>query len=214
MERQRCLSGTARNKISDANRDATGVQKDMYETTRTDNEPWRAAGQAALKNLTDLLDSGQLSSRFAGKLDNEPGYDFARKEGMKAIDSRMSARGGNGIKAGAEYVTGLANQHYNDAFNRWNTENTGTYNRLSNMAGLGQAAVNQVTGSGQNAATQTGANYINLGNSLAGSAINQGNIYANALNQGLGYYNNQNWWQGGGQKKVMPDGTVVYTGGP
>lgn len=183
----------------EAARNSNALQLLMYNQTRQDNAPWRAAGENALAKLTGLLNDGSLTSRFAGKLDNEPGYQFAKQEGMRAIDNSASARGGIGgaaLKAGARFAENNANQFYNDSFNRWNTENTGIYNRLSNAAGLGQQANALVGAAGQNYGNQVGNNMTNLGNAQGAAAINQGNIYGNLLNQGAAWGNQNNWWQG------------------
>jgi hypothetical protein len=183
--------------INSAGTQANALQKYMYDTSRSDNEPWRTAGQAALANLTGLLNSGELSSRFAGKIDNEKGYQFARDEGLRAIDRKAAAGGGFGAgaqKAGIRFAEANANQFYNDAFNRWNIENTGTFNRLSGLAGTGQTANAQVGAAGSNYANQGANNLMMMGNAGAAAGMNQGNIYGNMLNQGLGYLNN-NWWQ-------------------
>jgi hypothetical protein len=197
------LQNQATNRAIDAQTNqsnaANALQLNQYNQTRQDNAPWRAAGENALAKLTGLLNDGSLTSRFAGKLDNEAGYQFAKQEGMRAVDNSASARGGIGgaaLKAGARFAENNANQFYNDSFNRWNTENTGIYNRLSNAAGLGQQANALVGASGQNYANQAGNNLTNLGNAQGAAAINQGNIYGNLLNQGAAWGNQNNWWQG------------------
>jgi hypothetical protein len=196
------LQSQANNNAIQAQRDAAAqqnaLQKTQYDQTRADNAPWMAAGQSALAKLTGLLQDGSLSSRFAGKLDNEPGYQFALNEGMKSIDRKAAAGGGYGAgsqQAGIKYAEGTANQFYNDAFNRWNTENNGTFNRLSGLAGTGQVANSQVGQAGTNYANQSGNALLGLGDANAASGIRQGNIYGNALNQGIGLGNQYNWWQ-------------------
>lgn len=58
---------------------------------------------------------------------NDEGYQFAKKEGMDGIQNSAAARGGlqSGatLKALADYNSGLANQYYGDAWNRYNTAN-------------------------------------------------------------------------------------------
>lgn len=187
------------NAQTNAANSSNALQLAQYNQTRQDNAPWRAAGENALGKLTALLNDGSLTSRFAGKLDNEAGYQFAKEEGMRAVDNSASARGGIGgaaLKAGARFAEGNANQFYNDSFNRWNTENTGIYNRLSNAAGLGQQANALVGASGQNYANQVGNTTNSLGNAQGAAAMNQGNIYGNLLNQGAAFGNRNNWWQG------------------
>ena len=154
-------SRRASNAQTGAARDANALQQSQYDTTRADNEPWRAAGRESLTKLMGLLNDGSLTSRFAGKLDNEAGYQFARDEGMKAINSRAAADGGFGgdtMKAGIRFAQGNANQFYNDSFNRWNTENTNTFNRLSGIAGTGQQINDANAAAGRNFANQSGGN--------------------------------------------------------
>lgn len=190
-------SNSASNKQEDAAEGATNLQRDQYNQTRADQEPWRQAGMQSLAQLNALMQpGGQLSGRFDGSsVANDPGFMFAEQQGLRAVDNSASARGGIGgaaIKAGARFAQGNANQFFNDAFNRWNTENTGTYNRLANIAGLGQQSVAQVGAAGQNFANQAGSNMIGAGNAQAANYLNQGNIYGNALNQYGAYGNRQN----------------------
>ena len=55
-------------------------------------------------------------------LQNDPGYQFRLKQGEESINRAQSARGslysGSALKAAQEYGQGLADQTYNDAFNR------------------------------------------------------------------------------------------------
>jgi uncharacterized membrane protein len=188
----------AANQQADAAASANALQKYMYDQTRTDQAPWRAAGENALTKLTRLLNNGQLTSRFAGKLDNEPGYQFALKEGQRAIDNSASARGGVGgaaLKAGARFAEDNANKFYGDAFNRYQAENLNTYNMLSGTAGLGQVANAANQAAGANYANQYGQNTIGNANAQGAASIGLGNIYGNALNQFVAQGNNANWWQ-------------------
>jgi hypothetical protein len=57
---------------------------------------------------------------------NDGGYQFALDEGTKGIENSAAARGGlmsgNTLKALTKYKTGLANQAYGEAFDRYNTD--------------------------------------------------------------------------------------------
>lgn len=185
-------SKSASGEQADAANNATALQREQYYQTRADQTPWRQAGERSLSQLNALMQpGGQLTGRFDGaNVANEAGYAFGMNEGMRAVDNSASARGGIGgaaLKAGTRYAQDYAGTKYNDAFNRWNTENTGIYNRLANVAGLGQQAVAQVGAAGQNYANQAGSNMMGAGNAAAANSLNQGNIYGNALNQ-LGAY--------------------------
>jgi hypothetical protein len=196
------IGAIATNKAADkqakAAESANALQQYMYDTNRADQAPWRAAGENALNKLTGLLNSGQLTSRFAGKLDNEAGYQFAAKEGQRAIDNSASARGGIGgaaLKAGVRFAEDNANKFYNDAFNRYQTENMNTYNILSGAAGLGERANAANAASGANYANQAGRNMMFNGEQQADATLGLGNIYGNAFNQLVAQGNRSNWWQ-------------------
>jgi hypothetical protein len=105
-------------------------------------------------------------------LENIPGYQFVRDQGIKSVNNAMGGRGLSGAQAKgvSRFVTGLANTTYGDQIAR-----------LANAAGLGE---NAAAGVG-NAAIQTGQN---VGNAYqaAGQAQAAGQVgTANALQQGL-----------------------------
>jgi hypothetical protein len=133
---------------ADAANNATALQRYQYEQTRSDATPWRVAGETSLNKLMGLLNSGELTSKFAGMNPmEEKGYAFQAREGQRAIDNSASARGGIGgaaLKAGARFAEDNANKHYNDAFNRFQTERTNTTNPLYQIAGFGPQANQQV----------------------------------------------------------------------
>jgi hypothetical protein len=117
--------------------------------------PYAQAGQTALANL-------QAPSLEA--LQNDPGYQFRLQQGNQALDRRLAAMGMSGsgaaLKAAQEFGQGLADQTYNDYYNR--------------QMGL----VNQ----GFGAASGLGSLYTNLGNTQAAAElerINQrNNLYS------------------------------------
>lgn len=203
-------SRRAANIQSDASQAAIDEEARQYDLTRADQAPYREIGGNALAKLTELLNNGGLTSRFAGNAASEPGYAFGMREGQRAIDNSASARGGIGgaaLKAGTRYAQDYAGTKYNDAFNRWNQENTGIYNRLAGISGIGQTATNQVGQAGQNFANAYGDNTVGAANVQSAARMAQGNIYGNMLGQlgaigqrGSGYqpYStpDEYWYQG------------------
>lgn len=150
--------------------------------------PWMDAGKNALSNLTNLLNSGQLTSKFApGDLANEPGYQFGMQQGQKALDNSAAARGmgqsGAALKATERYGQDYAGTKYNEAFNRFYIEKANTQNPLFRLAGLGSSANAQVGQAGQNYANQFGNDIIGGANAQAASTVARGNIYGNVFNQ-------------------------------
>ena len=134
----------------------------MYEKALELNKPYYEAGVNALGKLT------------RGEILPEPGYAFRLGEGMKALERVQAARGnmlsGGALKAGQRYAQDLASQEYGNA-----------YNRLANIAGLGQTATTQAGTAGQNYASQAGELGLQGANALAQGRIGRQTSYTNAL---------------------------------
>ena len=129
----------------------------------------------------------------------DPGYAFRFNEGMKGLNASAAARGGlisgNALKGATDYGQAAGSQEYQNAYNRYltnNAQNLQAYNtntaNQQYLANLGQSSAN-------NQANQIG----NFGNSAAGNIIGAGNASAagtvggaNALTSGVGTYLNYN----------------------
>jgi hypothetical protein len=104
------------------------------------------------------------------------------------------------LKALINYNQGMAKSAYTDAFNRWNSSNTNTYNRLSGLLQLGQASAAGTGAAGVNLAG-TQANAIQAaGNASAAGTIGANNALVGGLNSAAGYYALAN--MGGGNAGV------------
>jgi hypothetical protein len=141
---------------------ALQLQREMYEKSLELGKPYYEAGVNALGKLT------------RGEVLPEPGYAFRLGEGMKALERVQAARGnmlsGGALKAGQRYAQDLASQEYGNA-----------YNRLANIAGLGQTATTQAGTAGQNYASQAGELGLQQANALAQGRIGRMSSYGNAL---------------------------------
>ena len=141
---------------------AVQLQREMYEKSLELGKPYYEAGVNALGKLT------------RGEILPEPGYAFRLGEGMKALERVQAARGnmlsGGALKAGQRYAQDLASQEYGNA-----------YNRLANIAGLGQTATTQAGTAGQNYASQAGELGLQQANALAQGRIGRASSYGNAL---------------------------------
>jgi len=158
---------------TDAANLANQTQRYMYDTTRNDLKPWREAGAASLKSLTD--------NDFMNNWQTDPGYQFRMDEGTKAINAAASARGnynsGATLKALARYGQDYASNEYNNAYQR-------QYNRLSGLAGIGNSTNSLMGQNGQNYANQVSANQTGLGNAAAANQIAAANRNASLLGFG------------------------------
>jgi len=185
----------------------------QYNQTRSDILPTIERGNLAGNRLQELMGLGAntgaagygyLAQRFTGEdVANDPGYQFGLREGQRGLDNSAAARGGyySGaqLKAASRYNSDYAGTKFNDAYNRWNNDQTNLFNRYSGVAGSGQQAATQVGQQGQqmaanngqigmNSANIIGNNLIGAGNARASSYLAQGQIWSNALNKAASGY--------------------------
>ena len=165
-------SKSAANTAAQASDRAADTQLAMFQQNRADLGPRRDAG---LRGLAAF--EGTLGPSFAAS----PGYEFARGEGIRAIDQAASARGmlnsGARLRELMRYGTGVANQEY------------GQYqNRLAALAGLGQTATGQTAQLGAQTAANVGQAQMAGGQAAAQGQIGQANAVLGGVNAGLGLY--------------------------
>lgn len=129
---------------------------------------------------------GSLLKPFSyDQFTSDPGYQFQKQQGDLGLQTAMASRGQLTSSATAKglsaYNQGLANTSYDDAFNRYQTQNTNTFNRLATISGVGQVAANQTNQAAGAYAGQVGSNLIGAGNAAAAGQVGS----ANAISGGL-----------------------------
>ena len=174
-------SRKAVNTQADSVRDTNALQERMFNQTREDQTPYRLAGYGALEQIQNLL-------KNPSSITSQPDYQFGLDQGTRALNSGAAARGmnysGAQAKALSKFGTDYASTKLNDS-----------YNRLANIAGLGQVGVNGQNN--QNYANQVGANNISLGNARAGASMYNGRQWGNAVNS-LANWATRGGWDGAG----------------
>lgn len=188
-------SQNATNAQTNAANNANTTQQNEFNAIQANNAPWVASGSKALGTLNSQM--GTLNKPFSmADFQADPGYQFALNQGQQAIERAAAAKGGNSsgatMKAMSQYNTGMANQQYGAAFDRYNTQNTNTFNRLSSMAGLGQTANSNVSAAGMNSANNISANQIGAGNAQAAGQIGGANAINSAMGTGMNTWMNYN----------------------
>jgi hypothetical protein len=187
---------SAARKQADAARYATDLQRDMYDTTREDQAPYREAGYAALERLGGLADDGMTGP---GDVMNEPGYQFGLQQGIGAIEQGAAARGGlySGAagKELAQFGNDYATTKYGDAFNRQQSQVNTRWNRLAGLAGIGQTANQQVQTQGARYANAAGDAAMSNANAQGAAGMQQAGMWGNAINGVISAGNRANWWQ-------------------
>lgn len=171
---------------------ASQVQKDMYDQTRTDLNPYNQAGYDSLKQLMGGMgEGGRFMETYSGQdIYDDPSYQFRLNEGLSAVQSGAAGQGGllSGAtqKALANYGQQAASQEYQNAYERFNADQANQYNRLANLVGVGQNAAAQVGNAGLQTAQAIANNTMAGANAQAANQITQGNIKAGNMQQLLG----------------------------
>ena len=204
------LSGQAQ---ADAAKQAAANQMSMFNTINNQLAPQRGAGYSALNQIRGMLpgqyttygENGQptgtaqgtdyLTRQFSPQdlyAGLAPNYNFMLQQGQQANQRQANLGGGliggNALRGLEDYTQNYAQNAYQSAFNNFNTQRTGIYNTLANIAGIGQNATNTSAQTGQNAVTAAGQ--LGVGSAAAQAAGNVG--AANAVQGGLqNYQNNQ-----------------------
>jgi hypothetical protein len=178
-----------------ASQRATQLYQDIYGQQRADIAPWRAAGEEALGDISRLTrPEGEMDLPFGREdFEADPGYQFRLEEGQKALERSAAARGGvlsgRSAKEAVRYGQGLGAQEYGAAFNRFQAERSSRFNRLANIAGIGQAATGlqaQATGQyGAMAGPSAERGILEAGVARAGGQAGTAGIWGQAA-AGLG----------------------------
>jgi hypothetical protein len=206
-------AGKAADKQAAAASEATALQREQFNQTRADQQPWRDAGAKALSGLADADFSRDFKS---ADFQQDPGYAFRMAEGQKALERSAAARGvlqsGGTLKALTRYSQGVASDEYNNAYNRFNADRDRRFNRLSSIAGVGQTANSQIAAAGQNYANQAGSNMMGAANAQAAAGMAAANGWSNTLS-GLGNMGMQGAWMNKWNGAQGAGGGVPMAGG-
>lgn len=117
--------------------------------------------------------------------EKDPGYEFRRDEGRRALEGSAAASGG--LFSGAtgrrleRYGQDYASGEFSNAYNRFNTDRTTRFNRLATLAGVGQTATGATAAAGANASNNISDTIIGQANARAAGRVGQ----ANAVNDGI-----------------------------
>lgn len=121
----------------------------------------------------------------------DPGYQFRLQQGQQA--SVNSAAAGSGSLSGSamkdlmDYNQNAASSEYNNAFNRYQTSQGNIFNRLYEIAGLGQSSASNVGATGTTNAANTSTALQNAATVSANGTTNATNAVTNAANTYAGY---------------------------
>ena len=156
---------------ANAARDAAGVQRDIYEQTRADLNPFRLGG-------LDAFDAAQSS--LGDDFTQTPGYQFGLEQGLDAIEGSAAARGNLMSGATLQGLQSYAQDYASNQYQNW----LGNQMRLGQM---GQNAAAQQATQGQAYANNTGNYLTDAGRAGAAGTIGAANALAGPISDLTGY---------------------------
>jgi hypothetical protein len=197
------IGGLASNKAAStqaqAASDATAAQQTALSQQTALNKPFYDTGVNALNKLSTQNPYTPEAFNYSA----DPGYAFRFNEGMKGLNATAAARGGlisgNALQAATNYGQQAGSQEYQNAYNRYltnNQQNLQAYNTNTalqqNLAGIGQASANNQATAVGNFGNSAAGNIIGAGNATAAGMVGGANALTSGVNTGLNFYQNQN----------------------
>ena len=151
--------------------------------------PYIQGGTSAFQNLASLMQpGGQLTQQFGLQQmqQNDPGYQFRIDQANKALQASAAARGGalggGALRSLQNQSQNLASSEMQNAYGRWQDQQTQLFNRLNTLGGAGLTAGNQAGANLMNAYGQAGNWNVNAAGT-AGNWLNQGTQYGGTAEQ-------------------------------
>jgi hypothetical protein len=186
----------------------------LYTAQQGYQKPYMTTGANALNNINSLSTGNYTNYDYAGnpigtgtgsgylqhQFDKNdlaaglaPNYDFMLGQGQMANQRAANVGGGalsgNTLQGLNKYTQDYAGNAYQNAFTNYQNQRNNIYNTLSNIAGIGQGATNQLAKTSDTYGTNL--TNLNVGNAAAQAAAQvaraqtQGNTLSNLANTGV-----------------------------
>ena len=192
----------AQSQANAANR-ATDTQLQMFNTINQQQAPWRQAGANALKTINTL--QPQFTHQFNAadlKTNLAPNYQFQLDQGLGALKNASNMQtglvSGNALKGVNDYAQNFAGNAYQNAFANYSANQTNIFNRLSNIAGLGQTANANVGNQGTALAGNAGNAQMAAGAAQAAGTVGASNAITGGLSNIAGWFGANSFLNSGG----------------
>lgn len=174
-------SGAAKNAANvqaTAAANSLALQKQMFDQTQKNFEPYLNTGKGATYTLGGLYGIGKDGStgnpQDFSQFTNSPDLKFAQDQGNLALDRANNAKGlnlsGGALKDSMQFNQGLASQQFGNY-----------YNRLLSLSQLGQNSASAAAGSASNFSGQMSNSIQGQGQAQASGIVGS----ANAISGGL-----------------------------
>jgi hypothetical protein len=184
-----------------------------YGNAATYQQPYSQAGQAGLSGAQNIANMAPSTSNFQFNYQQDPSYQNQLTAGNQNIQGQAASMGslfsGSTMKALQQYGSNLANQSYNQNYNR--ALNTYTnqrdfdaqqllnkYTQYMGLTNVGQAAANNLTGMQTSLGQQQAGINVAQGQANAGEVMGNANAKGNFFGQVFGSGGSSG---GGGENK-------------
>lgn len=153
----------------------------MFGISKEALQPFINMGTDASNRLTSQL--GDLTAPIMmdqETLENTPGYQFLKKQGLDAVNNQSVLHGLSGaqLKGSADFVKGLADSTYKTQFDIANINKTNAFNRLFQTAEAGRGAAGTLGGLAMSGANSLLGNTAAMGKTIGDYMIGKGNAEA------------------------------------
>lgn len=180
-------------------RKAQGLTTDEYNQAKSWQVPYYQGGNTAMKDLVGQLEGGNfLPTVNPQNLQNDPGYQFRMQQAQQALSRSAASKGmlnsGAFAKGLDQYSQGLASQEYQNAWQRQMDQGQSAFQRLFNVAGMGQQSAQYLGNLSGNYTNNMDQLYGAMGNA---SAAQQQAAYG-GIGSGIGSLGNIGMLAAGG----------------
>jgi hypothetical protein len=167
----------------------------MFNTITGQEQPFMQAGYGATTALTGQYGTagapGNAPFTQQDYLANQdPGYQFQLQTGGQALRNAdtpgVGSLSGQSLKDLMTFNQGTAATGYQNAFNRYQTQNNAVFGRLSGLAGLGQNAASNTGTAGTQLGTGIAQAQAGAAASQAGGIMGVTNALSGTANTGAG----------------------------
>ena len=168
-------SKSAASKQAAAAQAATDLQRQEFQQTQANMQPWMQAGGNALAQWQKAMGIGGTGQMDPSVLTSSPGYQFQMGQGTQAVNNAASAHGGvnsgNTLKALTQYGQGLAN-------NTWQQY----LQQLQGMSNTGLNAAGSLGNFGAGYASNAGNTMMAGANASAAGTMGSANAIGGGIN--------------------------------
>ena len=176
-----------------AGQNAQNTLLNLYNQQTGFQAPYQGVGNQAATTLSSAPTQSYLTNQFNNQDLNAqlaPNYAFQLQQGLGQSQNAANVGGGllsgNTLQGLNTYAQNYAQGAYQNAFNNYQTQRQNIYSNLSNQAGIGQTANQQLSSLGGSLANTYGNVTTGLAASAAGAqtaqAVNNANLLSNLAN--------------------------------